>query len=151
MRGSSCSARGRRSITITRTRGRFSSARSARRWSPRPGWSDYYKDPYYDTFFTQAAGHNTLLVDGNPASQDIADTAQFAALNRHPRITDATLSPFYDAVGSDLTPVYRGRLESYTRRLAYMKPDYLIVFDRVRTKALPAALRRGCTLLQRAG
>ena len=23
------------------------------------GWSDYYKDPYYDTFFTQAAGHNT--------------------------------------------------------------------------------------------
>ena len=104
------------------------------------GWSDYYKDPYYDTFFTQAAGHNTLLVDGNPASQDIADTAQFAALNRHPRITDATLTPFYDAVGSDLTPVYRGRLESYTRRLAYLKPDYLIVFDRVRTKALPARL-----------
>jgi hypothetical protein len=104
------------------------------------GWSDYYKDPYYDTFFTQAAGHNTLLIDGNPASQDIADTAQFAALNRHARITDATLSPFYDAVGSDLTPVYRGRLESYTRRLAYLKPDYLIVFDRVRIKTLPARL-----------
>lgn len=104
------------------------------------GWSDYYKDPYYDTFFTQAAGHNTLLVDGNPASQEIADTAQFAALDRHPRITDATLSRFYDAVGSDLTPVYRGRLESYTRRLAYIKPDYLIVFDRVRTRDRPANL-----------
>ena len=104
------------------------------------GWSDYYKDPYYDTFFTQAAGHNTLLVDGNPASQDIADTAQFAALDRHPRITDATLSPFYDAVGSDLTPVYRGRLETYTRRLAYIKPDYLIVFDRVRVRDRPADL-----------
>nr|MBA2259627.1 heparinase II/III family protein [Acidobacteriota bacterium] len=104
------------------------------------GWSDYYKDPYYDTVFTQAAGHNTLLIEGNPASQDIADTAQFSALNRHPRITDATLSPFYDAVGSDLTTVYRGRLQSYTRRLAYLKPDYLIVFDRVRTKGQPASL-----------
>ena len=103
------------------------------------GWSDYYKDPYYDTFFTQAAGHNTLLVDGNPASQDIADTAQFAALDRHPRITDATLSPFYDAVGSDLASVYRGRLEGYTRRLAYMKPDYLVVFDRVRAAGAPAS------------
>jgi hypothetical protein len=96
------------------------------------GWSDYYKDPYYETFFTQAAGHNTLLVNDNPASQEIADTAQFSALNRHPRITDATLSPFHDAVGSDLASVYRGSLESYTRRLAYLKPDYLVVFDRVR-------------------
>jgi hypothetical protein len=104
------------------------------------GWSDYYKDPYYDIFFTQAAGHNTLLVDGNPASQAIADTAQFVALNRHPRITDATLSAFYDAVGSDLTSVYRGRLESYTRRLAYIKPDYLVVFDRVRARGGPASL-----------
>ena len=115
------------------------------------GWSDYYKDPYYDTFFTQAAGHNTLLVDGNPASQDIADTAQFAALNRHPRITDATLSPFYDAVGGDLTPVYRGRLESYSRRLAYIKPDYLIVFDRVRTRTLPARLASRLHVASRVG
>jgi hypothetical protein len=99
------------------------------------GWSDYYKDPYYDTFFTQAAGHNTLLVDGNPASQDIADTAQFAALDRRPRITDATLSSFYDAVGSELASVYRGRLQTYNRRLAYIKPDYLVLFDRVRANA----------------
>lgn len=98
------------------------------------GWSDYYKDPYYDTFFTQAAGHNTLLVNDNPASQEIADTAQFSALNRHPRITDVTLSAFYDAVGSDLAPVYRGRFESYTRRLAFLKPDFLVVFDRVRAR-----------------
>ena len=99
------------------------------------GWSDYYKDPYYDTFFTQAAGHNTLLVDGNGASQEIADTAQFAALDRHPRLTDATLSPFYDAVGSELASVYRGRLQSYSRRLAYIKPKYLVLFDRVGANA----------------
>ncbi|HWK08923.1 MAG TPA: heparinase II/III family protein, partial [Vicinamibacterales bacterium] len=102
------------------------------------GWSDYYKDPYYDTYFAQAAGHNTLLVDGNPASQEIADTAQFAALDRYPRITDYTLSDFYDAVGSDLATVYRGRLASYTRRLAYLGPDLLVVFDHARASAAPA-------------
>ena len=48
------------------------------------GWSDYYKDPYYATFFTQAIGHSTVLVDGNPESQSIADTPQFAALNNYP-------------------------------------------------------------------
>lgn len=55
------------------------------------GWSDYYKDPYYATFFTQAIGHNTILVGGNPESQTIPDTLQFKALNRYPRITDRTL------------------------------------------------------------
>lgn len=103
------------------------------------GWSDYYKDPYYDTFYTQAAGHNTLLVDGNPASQDIGDTPQFAALDRYPRITDATVSATYDAVGSDLTSVYRGRLQRYVRRLVYLKPDVLVVFDRVRSSGEAAS------------
>lgn len=94
------------------------------------GWSDYYKDPYYGTFFTQAIGHSTLLVDGHPESQVIADTRQFAALDRYPRITDYVSSRFYDALGSDLASVYP-RLSAYTRRLAYLKPDLLVVFDRV--------------------
>ena len=95
------------------------------------GWSDYYKDPYYATFFTQAIGHSTLLVDGHPESQVIADTPQFAALDEYPRITDFVSSAFYDAVGSELASVYP-RLSNYTRRLAFLKPDLLVVFDRVR-------------------
>lgn len=97
------------------------------------GWSDYYKDPYYGSFFTQPIGHNTLLVDGDPESQRIADTRQFAALNLYPKITDFVASGFYDAVGSDLTPAYP-QLSSYTRRLAFLKPDLLLVFDRVRAR-----------------
>ena len=99
------------------------------------GWSDYYKDPYYDTFFTQAIGHNTVLVDGDPQSQSIADTAQFAALNNHPRITDAITSEFYDAVCSDLTTVYKGRLARYTRRIVFLKPHYLVVYDDLNAKS----------------
>jgi len=93
------------------------------------GWSDYYKDPYYATFFTQAIGHSTVLVDGNPESQSIADTLQFAALNNYPRITDSITSEFYDGIGSELSSVYQNRLTRYKRRIAFVKPHYFVVFD----------------------
>lgn len=99
------------------------------------GWSDYYKDPYYATFFTQAVGHNTILVGDDPESQTIPDTLQFKALNRYPRITDSLTSEFYDGVGSELSSVYRDRLASYSRRIVYLKPDYFVVFDNVKTNA----------------
>lgn len=99
------------------------------------GWSDYYKDPYYATFFTQAIGHSTVLVDGNPESQSIADTPQFAALNSYPRITDAVTSEFYDSVSSDLASVYKNRLERFTRRIVFIKPHYFVIFDDLVAKA----------------
>jgi hypothetical protein len=102
------------------------------------GWSDYYKDPYYATFFTQAAGHNTVLVDADPESQSIADTAQFTALDAYPRITDVLLSDTYDAVTSELAAVYKGRLSHYTRKLVFMKPDYLLVHDDLQVSGQPA-------------
>ncbi len=102
------------------------------------GWSDYYKDPYYATFFTQAAGHNTVLVDENPESQTFPDTAQFAALDSYPKITDAITSEFYDAVGSDLTSVYRNRLSRYARRIVFVKPYYFVVFDDLIANGEPA-------------
>ncbi|MGH9767349.1 MAG: heparinase II/III domain-containing protein [Blastocatellia bacterium] len=102
------------------------------------GWSHYYNDPYYATFFTQAIGHNAVLVDGDPESQTIADTPRFAALNAYPRITDAITSEFYDAVGSDLTPVYQDRLSRYTRRVVFVKPHYFVVFDDLAAAGGPA-------------
>jgi Heparinase II/III-like protein len=102
------------------------------------GWSDYYKDPHYASFFTQAAGHNTVLMDGDPESQSFADTAQFRALDAYPRITDVLLSDTYDAVTSDLASVYKGRLSHYTRKLVFMKPDYLLVHDDLQVSGQPA-------------
>ena len=102
------------------------------------GWSDYYKDPYYSTFFTQAIGHNTVLIDGNPESQDLPDTRQFPALNSYPTITDSITSDFYDAVSADLTSVYRRRLSSYTRRIVFVKPHYYVVFDDLTANGEPA-------------
>ncbi|MDQ3173956.1 MAG: heparinase II/III-family protein, partial [Acidobacteriota bacterium] len=102
------------------------------------GWSDYYKDPFYATFFTQAIGHSTVLVDGNPESQSIADTPQFTALNSYPRITDAVTSEFYDSVSSELASVYQDRLERFTRRIVFIKPHYLVIFDDLVAKGEPA-------------
>ncbi len=102
------------------------------------GWSDYYKDPYYATYFTQAIGHSTILVDGNPESQTIADTPQFVALNSYPRITDAVTSDFYDGIGSELSSVYQNRLAGYLRRVVFIKPYYFVVFDDLKVKGKPA-------------
>ena len=96
-------------------------------------WSDYYKDPYYATFFTQAIGHNTVLVGGDPESQTIPDTPQFKALDKYPRITDSITSDFYDSVVSDLAPVYQNRLARYSRSVVFLKPDYFVVFDDLKT------------------
>lgn len=101
------------------------------------GWSDYYKDPYYATFFTQAAGHNTVLVDHDPESQTIPDTPQFKALDSYPRITDSLTSDFYDSVTSDLSSVYQKHLASYERSIVFMKPDYFVVFDKLKTEREP--------------
>ena len=102
------------------------------------GWSDYYKDPYYATFFTQAVGHNTILVGGNPESQTIADTAQFKALNSYPRITDSVTSKFYDGVGSELSSVYKDSLSRYVRSVVFVKPHYFVVFDDLKVSEKPA-------------
>jgi len=101
------------------------------------GYSDYYKDPYYRTYFSQAEGHNTLLVDGDAASQDIADTPQFKALAQYPRITHAITSDAYDAVESELAPVYRDRLKTYTRRVLFLKPHYVVIYDDAVSRETP--------------
>ena len=101
------------------------------------GWSDYYKDPYYATFFTQAIGHSTVLVDGNPESQSIADTPQFVALNKYPRITDSVTSEFYDGIRSDLSSVYQNRLARYVRSVVFVKPHYFVVVDDLKVNGKP--------------
>lgn len=93
------------------------------------GYADYYKDPYYDTYFKQAVGHNTVLVDEDPASQSIADTLTFSALHERPRIIDTILSAEIDAATSELQQVYRRRVKRFVRRIVFVKPDYVIVYD----------------------
>jgi hypothetical protein len=93
------------------------------------GYADYYKDPYYDSYFKQAEGHNTVLIDGDPESQTIADTLTFPALHQYPRIVDTVLSAAIDGVTSELQQVYGGRLQRFVRCIVFVKPDYMMVYD----------------------
>lgn len=102
------------------------------------GYADYYKDPYYDSYFKQAIGHNTVLVDHDPESQEIADTLQFAALDSYPRITDVVLSPSVDAAASELQQVYRGRLRRFNRRIVFLKPGCFVIYDDLVANQAPA-------------
>jgi len=93
------------------------------------GYADYYRDAHYDSYFKQAIGHNTVLVDRDPESQEIADTLRFPALNQYPRITDVLLSPSVGLAASELQQVYRGRLGSYRRSILMAGSDYVVISD----------------------
>ncbi len=98
------------------------------------GHSDgYYSNLYYPCYYTQAIGNNVMLVDMNPERQNIADYENgVAALRDYPRIGYSFARDIADGVEGDLTCVYKGALERYTRSLVYLKPGALFLFDRVR-------------------
>jgi hypothetical protein len=94
------------------------------------GYGSYYIDPRYPDYFTQAAGHNTLLIDGNPFSQ-MAFAPRYWTAFQSPHFTSQMLSSDFDYLAADLAPAYDGKLQSYERQFVFLKPDILIVYDQV--------------------
>jgi len=99
------------------------------------GYSGYYDDPNYPTYFTQAPGHNTVVVDGDPFTQSDFNGPFWAAFDDHPRFTGDVLAGDFDYAATDLAPAYAGRLREYTREFVFVKPDLLVVRDRIAATA----------------
>jgi hypothetical protein len=98
------------------------------------GYASYYRDPNYPTYFTQAPGHNTVLIDDDAFSQVDSSGGFWPALKGHlSRISSHLLSADFDYVEANLAGAYDGRLSGYTRRFLYLRPDVLVVADDVRT------------------
>lgn len=95
------------------------------------GYSDYYKDPQYLDYFTQAPGHNTIIVDHNPFSQGDYDGRYWKALQLHPSITCHLFSERFDYLIADLAPAYKGTLKHFTREYLFFKPGLLIIHDQI--------------------
>ena len=95
------------------------------------GYSDYYKDPHYTDYFSEAPGHNTVLLDGNPFSQTPYDGSYWPAFHDYPRFTASILSNAVDYIAANLTPAYGNTLELFRREYLFLKPDILIVHDRL--------------------
>ena len=90
--------------------------------------ADYYKDPSYSTFNIQAAGHNTLLVNGNPESQVLPGNAVFGVV---PAFTHTLLGKQASLVQTDLSAAYGGSVQRYTRSLFFQAGGPLVVIDDV--------------------
>jgi hypothetical protein len=95
------------------------------------GYSDYYKDPRYLDYFTQATGHNTVMVDDNPFSQGDYDGRYWKAFRVRPAITRHLFSENIDYLAADLAPAYKGTLKQFTREYLFLKPGLLIIRDRL--------------------
>ena len=98
------------------------------------GYHAYYGSTFYPFYTTQAMGHNVMLVDTDPESQEPADYRNgIAALQSWPSIPHSFAGWNADEVEGDLTCVYKGKLEKYTRSFLFMKPDIIFMYDRVKS------------------
>jgi hypothetical protein len=97
------------------------------------GYANYYLDPNYAAYFTQAPGHNTVLVDDDPFSQGEYDGVFWSALRNFPGFSDHLLGAHASYIAADLAPAYGYRLSAYRRRYVFLAPDELIVRDDLRS------------------
>jgi len=103
---------------------------------PGYGANGYYANSEYLSYHIQAIGHNVMLVDHDPESQNPAHYDNgVAALRDWPRMIHRFNSEIVDVVTSDLTSVYKDKLDIYNRTLLYNKGGTLFLFDEVKSKS----------------
>jgi hypothetical protein len=103
---------------------------------PGVGTDGYYNNLDYPMYNIQAIGHNVMLLDRDPQSQAPAHLDNgIAALREWPRMVHTFAGNIADALESDLTSVYRDKLDTYSRTLLYNKSGPLFLFDRVKSKS----------------
>ena len=93
------------------------------------GYADYYQDPNYKTYFSEAPAHNVVLVDHEPFSQVPGDGRYWRALSNYPQLTSSLLGNEVDYLEADLKPAYGNALKRYKRQFLFLKPGLLIVSD----------------------
>ena len=93
------------------------------------GYADYYQDPSYKTYFSEAPAHNVVLVDHDPFSQVPYNGRYWKALSDYPKLTSSLLGDEVNYLEADLKPAYGDTLKSYKRQFLFLKPGLLIVSD----------------------
>jgi hypothetical protein len=101
---------------------------------PEAGSAHYYNDPWYQPYYIQAAGHNTVLLDGNPGSQRSGDYLHFVkAADARAELREVVVEDYYAAATGRLDRLYRGNLKLFERNVVFVQPDYFVLFDRLRS------------------
>ncbi len=92
--------------------------------------SDYYKDPLYQSDFTQPIAHSTILIDHNPQSQRVGDLLNFApGFDDHAYIEQYLDGKIAAFSRGNIGRLYWGKVKSLTRNVLYLKPDAILMLD----------------------
>ena len=103
---------------------------------PGMGTVGYYLNLEYLRYNIHAIAHNVLLIDHDPESQNPAHYDNgIKSLRDWPRMIHTFNGKNADAVTSDLTSVYKDKLEKYTRTLLYTKTGPVFLFDQIKSKS----------------
>ncbi|MCE5228180.1 heparinase II/III family protein [bacterium] len=97
--------------------------------------SSYYANLFYPCYYTQPIGHNCMLIDNDAESQVPADYRNgIAALQDWPRMLHSFGGWKAAEAEGDLTCVYKGKVQQYTRSILYMNPDMVFLYDKVKSR-----------------
>ncbi len=105
---------------------------------PEAGDVNYYADPWYQRYYIQPAGHNTVLVDQDAGSQESGDYLHFIkSAHRMARITDFISTDDYSSVTGELADLYYGKLAEFQRNIVFLNRKYFVIFDRLKSSGAP--------------
>jgi hypothetical protein len=93
------------------------------------GYYDDYDSPHWNKWYKQTRAHNAITFDngngqkifeqsGNPGSGRIVQFEQY---------------PGFDLVTGDASTAYGAKVQRATRTLVYLRPDQVLVYDRLRS------------------
>lgn len=93
------------------------------------GYYDWYGSPHHLRWAKQTVAHNAITFDGGQG-QSVGNGFS-GDLGAKGKITDFAECGEVDFVTGDATAAYSGRLTRFVRSVAFLRPNTVVVFDRV--------------------
>jgi hypothetical protein len=91
------------------------------------GYYDGYRTPHWLQWYKQTRAHNAITFDGGQGQVVFEESNQLGP----GAITAHAFRPDYDVVSGDATQAYGGALKEAKRSLVYLRPDLILVYDRL--------------------
>ncbi len=91
------------------------------------GYYDEYNSPHWWQWYKQTRAHNAITFDGGQGQAVFESGGQLGP----GAITGYARQPDYDIVTGDATPAYGGALTEAKRSLVYLRPNLILVYDRL--------------------
>lgn len=91
------------------------------------GYYDDYDTPHWRQWYKQTRAHNAITFDGGQGQVVFEESGQLGP----GLITDFEHRSEYDVVTGDATAAYGGALTEARRSLVYLRPNLVVVYDRL--------------------